>query len=112
MISFTKKKMSVGDLVKKAGIQTHILGRYMRGETTSNIDMVSKLADIFGVSVDYLVGKKDIEHDRGILDEVISIQKLLIEDKVNIMYSLDGLIQYAKNHQDYAHIYKIICHPF
>ena len=97
-----KRKISQGELAKSVGIHTNILGRYERGETTPNIDMVSKLADILGVSIDYLVGKTDIELDKSILNKVVTIQKLPVEDKDHIMYSLDGLIQHAKNRQAYA----------
>ena len=63
--------------------------------------MASKLADALGVSVDYLIGKTDVELDTSILDKVISIQKLPEEDRHCIMYSLDGLIQHAKTRQAY-----------
>lgn len=95
------RKLAQGELAKKVEIHPNILGRYERGETTPNIEIVSKLADILGVSVDYLIGKTDVEVDRAILDKVISIQKLPKEDKHCIMYSLDGLIQHAKTRQAY-----------
>ena len=63
--------------------------------------MASKLADALGVSVDYLIGNTDIELDKAILDKVISIQRLPEEDKNCIMYTVDGLIQHAKNRQAY-----------
>ena len=50
---------------------------------------------VWGVSIDYLVGKTDIELDQNILEKIIVIQKLPIDDKEHIMYSLDGLIQHA-----------------
>ena len=63
--------------------------------------MASKLADALQVSVDYLIGKTDVELDTTILDKVISTQKLPEEDRHCIMYSLDGLIQHAKTRQAY-----------
>lgn len=102
LISLRKeRKMAQGKLAKKVGIHPNILGRYERGETTPNIEMAAKLADALGVSVDYLIGKTDVELDKTILDKVISIQKLPDEDKNCIMYSIDGLIQHAKNRQAY-----------
>ena len=96
-----ERKLAQGELAKKVEIHPNILGRYERGETTPNIEIVSKLADALRVSVDYLIGKTDIEVDRVILDKVISIQKLPKEDRHCIMYSLDGLIQHAKTRQAY-----------
>lgn len=96
------KKIAQGELAKSVGIHPNILGRYERGETTPNIEMAAKLADALGVSVDYLIGKTDVELDQSILDKVIAIQKLPEEDKNCIMYSLDGLIQHAKTRQAYS----------
>lgn len=102
LISLRKdKKIAQGELAKMVDIHPNILGRYERGETTPNIEMASKLADALGVSVDYLIGKTDVELDTAILDKVISIQKLPEEDRHCIMYSLDGLIQHAKTRQAY-----------
>jgi len=65
------------------------------------IEMAAKIADVLGVSLDYLVGKTDVELDQSILDKVVSIQKLPDEDKNHIMYSIDGLIQHAKTRLAY-----------
>jgi hypothetical protein len=61
--------------------------------TFSSLDSI---ADAFGATLDYLVGKTDMLLDKGILDKVIAIQKLPDEDKTCIMYSIDGLIQHVK----------------
>lgn len=97
-----EKKIAQGALARKVRIHPNILGRYERGETTPNIEMAAKLADALGVSVDYLIGVTDVELDKSILEKVISIQKLPDEDKNCIMYSIDGLIQHAKNRQAYV----------
>lgn len=97
-----EKKIAQGELAKKVGIHPNILGRYERGETTPKIEMAAQLADALGVSVDYLIGKTDVELDKALLDKVASIQKLPEEDKTCIMYSIDGLIQHAKNRQAYV----------
>ncbi|MFZ6014611.1 MAG: hypothetical protein ACOYXT_30000 [Bacteroidota bacterium] len=57
---------------------------------------------MLGVSLDYLVGKTDMEIDQSVLEKVISIQKLPEEDRNCIMYSIDGLIQHAKTRQAYS----------
>jgi transcriptional regulator with XRE-family HTH domain len=94
-------KISQSELAEKAGIHANVLGRYEREEATPSVDMASKIADVLGVSLDYLVGKTDVELDKTILDKVVSIQKLPEEDKNHIMYSLDGLIQHAKTRLAY-----------
>ncbi|SBV90596.1 helix-turn-helix transcriptional regulator [uncultured Dysgonomonas sp.] len=67
-----------------------------RGEATPSVEVAAKLAQVLGVSLDYLVGNTDV-----LLDKVVSIQKLPEEDKKCIMYSIDGLIQHAKTRQAY-----------
>ncbi|PWG78002.1 helix-turn-helix domain-containing protein [Pararcticibacter amylolyticus] len=94
-------KISQGELAQKVGIHSNVLGRYERGEATPSVEMAAKIADVLGVSLDYLLGKTDVELDQSILDKVISIQKLPEEDKSHIMYSLDGLIQHAKKRLAY-----------
>lgn len=94
-------KISQTELAEKVGIHANVLGRYEREEATPSVDMASKLADALGVSLDYLVGKTDVELDQSILDKVIAIQKLPEQDKICIMYSLDGLIQHAKTRAAY-----------
>lgn len=64
-----------------------------------SIEMASKIADTLGVSIDYLVGKIDV--DKTILEKIVTIQKLPDEDKEHIMYSLDGLIHQAKTRLAY-----------
>ena len=96
-----EKKIAQNELAKIVGIHANVLGRYEREEAKPSIDMAVKLADALSVSLDYLVGKTDVELDQSILDKVIAIQKLPDEDKNCIMYSLNGLIQHAKNRVAY-----------
>jgi transcriptional regulator with XRE-family HTH domain len=96
-----ERKISQTELAEKVGIHANVLGRYEREEATPSVEMASKLADALGVSLDYMVGKTDVELDKAILDKVISIQKLPDEDKNCIMYSIDGLIQHAKTRLAY-----------
>jgi len=79
-----------------------VIGRYERGEAKPSIELAAKLASVLNVSLDYLVGNTDLELDKAIIDKIITIQKLPDEDKNCIMYSIDGLIQHAKNRQAYS----------
>ena len=96
-----QKKISQEELAKKIGVHQNVIGRYERGEARPSIELASKLANVFEVSLDYLVGNTDLELDKTILEKVITIQKLPEEDKHCIMYSLDGLIQHAKTRLAY-----------
>lgn len=63
--------------------------------------MASKLADALDVSLDYLVGKTDLNVDKSLLDKLLTIQQLPEEDREHILYSIDGLIQHAKTRLAY-----------
>jgi transcriptional regulator with XRE-family HTH domain len=102
IISIRKeRKISQSELAEKAGIHSNVLGRYEREEATPSVETAARLADVLGVSLDYLVGRSDVVLDQAILDKVIAIQKLPQEDRDHIMYSIDGLIQHARTRQAY-----------
>lgn len=97
-----EKKIAQNELAKLVGIHPNVLGRYEREEAKPSVDMAVQLADALGVSLDYLVGKTDVELDQAILEKIITIQKLPDEDRACIMYSINGLIQHAKTRKAYA----------
>ncbi|MFW6009127.1 MAG: helix-turn-helix domain-containing protein [archaeon] len=51
--------MTQEDLAKKLGITRGAVGLYERGERKIDYKTINKLADIFGVSSDYLLGRID-----------------------------------------------------
>jgi len=75
--------------------------RYERDEATPSVEVASKLADALDVSLDYLVGKTDLNVDKSLLDKLLTIQQLPEEDRQHILYSIDGLIQHAKTRLAY-----------
>jgi len=97
-----KNKISQNELGKKVGTSGDIIGRYERNEVSPSIDVVIKIADILGVSIDYLVGKTDIELDNNILKRIVEIQKLPEEEKKSILFNLDAVLRDAKTRQAYS----------
>lgn len=51
-----KMKMSRAELAERIGITMAAVGQYERGTRTPQIDIVSKLANVFNVPVDVLIG--------------------------------------------------------
>lgn len=96
------KKYSQEELAKLIGVHPNILGRYERGEVKPSIDIAVSLADVLGVSLDYLVGKADIEYDKDIANRILTIQKLPENDKNHIFFTLDAMIRDAKARTAYA----------
>jgi len=88
-----QKKLSQNDLGKKVGTSGDIIGRYERDEVKPSIEVASKIADVLEVSLDFLLGKVDVEVDQQLLKRVIEVQQMNPEDKEHILYTLDALIK-------------------
>lgn len=96
------KKYSQEELAKLISVHTNILGRYERGEVKPSIDVAVSLADVLGVTLDYLVGKDDVELDKDIANRILTIQKLPDNDKNHILFTIDAMIRDAKARTAYA----------
>jgi len=95
-------KLSQDALAKKVGVHPNVIGRYERGEAKPTIEVATKMADVFEVSVDYLVGKTDLLIDQNILDQLITIQKLPKEEQERILFTLEALLRDAKTRAAYS----------
>ena len=91
-----QKKLSQSDLGKEIGTSGDIIGRYERDEVKPSIEVASKIADVLEVSLDFLLGKVEVEVDRQLLRRVIEVQQMDDEDRAHILYTLDALIKSVK----------------
>ena len=55
------KKITQEKLAEKLGIKRPTYAKYETGENQPDLTMLNKLADFFGVSTDYLLGRTDEE---------------------------------------------------
>ena len=97
-----EKKIAQGELAKAVGIHANVLGRYEREEAKPSIDMAAKLADALGVSLDYLIGKTDMEMDMELRDKILTIQRLPNEERQHVIFAIDAMIRDAKARQAYG----------
>lgn len=97
-----QSKLSQDALAKKVGVHPNVIGRYERGEAKPTIEVATKMADVFEVSVDYLVGKTDLLIDQNILNQLTTIQKLPNEEKERILFTLEALLRDAKTRAAYS----------
>ena len=91
-------------LGKQVGTSGAIIGRYERGEITPSIDVAKKLADAFGVTLDFLVGDKDVPnilHDQTMLMRWQEIDALEPTERERILSVMDSLVRDAKARQAY-----------
>ena len=57
-----EKGLTQEDLAKIIDVSPSAIGMYERDEREPNDDLTLKLADYFGVSTDYILGKSDIQN--------------------------------------------------
>ena len=97
------KAWSQADLSKQSGVSREMVGKYERGEAVPSIEAAKKIADAFGVSLDYLVGEGVNAHfDKKTLQRIQELE-LLEEDKKKTLFDLmDTYIRDAKARQAYA----------
>jgi len=91
-----RKKLSQNDLGKKIGTSGDIIGRYERDEVKPSIEVAAKIADELEVSLDFLIGKTEVEVDGKLLKRVIEVQQMEERDREHILYTLDALIKNVK----------------
>ncbi len=100
-----KNKLSQPELGKRIGTSGAIIGRYERGEMTPSIEVARKLADIFGVMLDYLIIERDLPEtlsDQDMLDRWQALDELSSADRERILYVVDSLLRDAKAKQAYS----------
>uniref|UniRef100_UPI00404A6CE1 helix-turn-helix domain-containing protein n=1 Tax=Fulvivirga sp. TaxID=1931237 RepID=UPI00404A6CE1 len=96
------KKMSQSQMGKTLGIDGDAYGRYERGEVKPSIEMATRIAEVLEISLDYLVGKTDIELDKATINRIQEVTKLSDKDKEHIFVTLDAMIRDFKNKQAYT----------
>jgi transcriptional regulator with XRE-family HTH domain len=99
-----QKGWSQPELGKKLGSSGPIIGRYERGEMTPSIEVAKKLADIFGVTLDYLVDDKEMPNilqDQSMLARWREIDALDTRERERILSVVDSLVRDAKARQAY-----------
>ncbi|MEJ7830385.1 MAG: RstR family transcriptional repressor [Segetibacter sp.] len=97
-----KKSISQNELGKAVGTSGDIIGRYERDEVKPSIEVVIKIADTLEVSIDYLVGKSNVELDKTVLKKIQDIQKLNGDDKAHVFALLDAFLQSQKAKKVFA----------
>ena len=56
-----RRNLMQSDVANALGVSSVVYSRYETGARQPSIDILIQLADIFGVTVDYLLGRQDIE---------------------------------------------------
>ena len=100
-----EKKWSQKKLASMIGTSGPVLGRYERGEITPSVEVAKKLAEAFGVTLDYLVDESGAVAevtDRETLNRITEIDHLDQEDRKTIIHVIDSLLRDAKAKKAYG----------
>ena len=89
MLIRKKKGLSQADLVKLIGTSGDVIGRYERWDITPSIDVVTKIADALKVSIDYLIGKTNLQLDKQAVKRLEDISKLPDDNKNFVLNFID-----------------------
>lgn len=87
-----RKNFSQAEIGKKIGINGDAYGRYERNDVRPTIEMATQLADTLVVSIDYLVGKIDIEVDKSIVEKLRLLDQLDEEEKNALIKIINSML--------------------
>ena len=72
-----QQNLSQDELAKKAQVSRTIIGNYERNTNTPSIEVLIKLAKVFNVSVDFIIGEGELSaFDKDLLKRIEDIEKL------------------------------------
>ena len=98
------KNWSQADLAKAIEASRDIIGKYERNENSPSIEMAFKIAKVFDVPVDYLLGEgKYATYDNETVKRLEDIQTLDGNTKSVLFNIIDTFLRDAKARKAYAH---------
>lgn len=93
-----KRSISQSKLAELTNLHYTQIGRYEKSKSLPSSDILKKLAEIFSVSIDYLIEgttedtAKSFIHDRDLLKQFKEIEALDQKDKETVKVFLDAFI--------------------
>lgn len=93
------KKLKVIEAAELLGISQPTLSAWETGNKVPSVEGVEKMADLYGVTTDFLLGRTDSEHS---FDNMVSLNKILLPilHEKPVWSARHGwmLVDYAKSH--------------
>ena len=73
-------------------INKNVRGRYERNEVIPSIKIARNITDILDVSLDFLVGKVDVEMDKTTRKRILEVSKFDEADQHHIFSVIDAFV--------------------
>lgn len=98
-----QKNWSQTELAKQISASREAIGKYERNEALPSVETAKKIANAFGVTLDFLVDDATIPSlDKETVNRINDIQKMDVNTK-NILFNvIDTYIQHFKTKQAFA----------
>lgn len=94
---------SQADLADKIQVSRVIVGKYERNEAAPSIDIAKKIADAFGISLDYLVGEgQNAQYNKKTLQIIEDIEALEPDTKDKLYFLVNAVIRDCKARKAYS----------
>lgn len=91
------KNWSQSDLAKAIEASREAIGKYERNEVIPSVEVAKKIADIFDVTLDYLVNDKSKpSFDKQTIQRLVDIETLKDSDKGHLFALIDAYLRDAK----------------
>jgi len=98
-----QKGWSQSELAKQISASREAIGKYERNEAIPSVETAKNIADVFDVSLDYLVG--DLlkpSFDKRMVERLEDFELLTEEDKKHLFALLDAFLRDAKTKKAYS----------
>lgn len=94
--------LSQADFAKAIEVSRTIVGNYERNTNMPSVEILLKMANIFDVSIDYIIGEGQLSnYDKQVLRRIEDIEQLDNETKDKLFFLIDNVIQNFKSKQAY-----------
>jgi transcriptional regulator with XRE-family HTH domain len=98
-----ERNWSQTELSKLVGCSRELISKYEKGLTTPSIDFAKKIADAFGVTIDYLAGEgQNATFDKKMLQRIQALQNLDKEIQEKVFFVIDAILRDTQTQQAYS----------
>ena len=97
----TARSLTQTRLAELLAISPRVYSRWETGDVTSRFDAIGQLADILGVSLDEIAGRKDVSSEAAIKNPELNrlcrkVDRLSDEDQQALVIVLDSLVKRSR----------------